>query len=70
MYIVNGRFDKDAVQGKATCDNVSVVDYVICSPSIFSYIDSFVVQYYDPTLSDIYCTVNTTLKQLDSHFSN
>ena len=39
MYMVNGQFDNDALQRKATCDNVSVVDYVICSPSIFSYID-------------------------------
>ena len=62
MYIVNGRFDNDALQGKATCDNVSVVDYVICSPSIFSYLDSFIVQYYDPMLSDIHCAVNTTFK--------
>ena len=59
MYIVNGQFDNDALQGKATCDNVSVVDYVICSPFIFSYIDSFIVQYHDPMLSDIHCAVNT-----------
>ena len=57
MYIVNGRFDNDSLQGKATCDNVSVVDYVICSQSTFSYIDNFIVQYYDPMLSDIYCAV-------------
>ena len=61
-HIVSGRLDNDALQGKATCDNVSVVDYVICSPSIFSYIDSFIVQYYDPMLSDIQCAVNTTFK--------
>ena len=35
MYIINGRFDNDALQGKATCDNVSVVDYVICSSTYF-----------------------------------
>ena len=66
MYIVNGRFDNDALQGKATCDNVRVVDYVICSPSIFSYIDSFIVQYYDPMLSDIHCAVNTTFEYKES----
>ena len=61
-HIVNGRFDNDALQGKATCDNVSVVDYVICSPSIFSHMNSFIVQYYDPMLSDIHCAVNTNFK--------
>ena len=66
MYIVNGRFDNDVLQGKAACDNVSVVDYVIFSPSIFSYINSFILQYYDPMLSDIHCAVNTTFKYKES----
>ena len=68
MYIVNGRFDNDALQGNATCNNVSAVDYVICSPFIFSYIDSFIVQYYDPMLSDIHCAVNTIFKYKESIF--
>ena len=66
MYIVNGQFDNDALQGKATCYNVSVLGYVICSPSIFTYTDSFIVQYYDPMLCDIHCAVNTTFKYKNS----
>ena len=29
-------------------------------------VDSFIVQYYDPMLSDIHCAVNTTFKYKES----
>ena len=38
MFIVNGRMGKDAQVGRPTCKNVSVVDYFICTPRLFSTI--------------------------------
>ena len=35
VCIVNGRLGEDANREKLTCNNVSLVDYFICSPLIF-----------------------------------
>ena len=62
MYIANGRIGMDAEKGKPTCKNVSVVDYLICSPAVFSYMTHFCIQDYDPMLSDIHCAVSVSFK--------
>ena len=41
VFIVNGRLGEDANRGKLTCNNVSLVDYFICSPLIFPTVSSF-----------------------------
>ena len=62
IFIVNGRLGEDANRGKLTCNNVSLVDYFICSPSIFPTASDFEVLDFDPLLSDIHCAVTLTLK--------
>ena len=61
MFIVNGRVGSDALIGKATCKNVSVVDYAICTPNVLTCINDFVVNDFDPMLSDVHCAVCLTL---------
>ena len=62
VFIVNGRLGEDANRGKLTCNNVSLVDYFICSPLIFSTVSNFEVLDFNPLLSDIHCAVILTLK--------
>ena len=62
VFIVNGRLDEDASQGKPTCNNVTLVDYFICSPLIVPTVSNFEVLDFDPLLSDIHCAVTLTLK--------
>ena len=62
IFIVNGRLSEDANRGKLTCNNVSLVDYFICSPSIFTTVSNFEVLDFGPLLSDIHCAVTLTLK--------
>ena len=62
VFIVNGRLGEDANRGKLTCNNVSLVDYFICSPLIFPTVSNFEVLDFDPLLSDIHCAVTLTLK--------
>ena len=62
VFIVNGRLGEDANRGELTCNNVSLVDYFICSPLIFPTVSNFEVLDFDPLLSDIHCAVTLTLK--------
>ena len=62
VFIVNGRLGEDANRGKLTCNNVSLIDYFICSPLIFPNVSNFDVLDFDPLLSDIHCAVTLTLK--------
>ena len=42
LFIANGRVSSDALIGKATCKNVSVVDYAVCSANVLKSItDSY-----------------------------
>ena len=70
VFIVNGRLGEDANRGKLTCNNVSLVDYFICSPSIFPIVSNFEVLDFDPLLSDIHCAVTLTLKHKCSNPRN
>ena len=62
MFIVNGRMGKDAQVGRPTCKNVSVVDYVIHTHSLFSTIVNFEVGDFNPMLSDVHNAVRPTLR--------
>ena len=61
MFIVNGRVGSDTPIGKATCENVSVVNYAICTPNVLSCMNDFYVNDFDPMLSDVHCAVCVTL---------
>ena len=61
MFIANGRVGADATQRKVTCKDVSLLDYVICSPTLLQHITEFNVNDYDPMLSDIHCAVIVSL---------
>jgi len=52
VHIVNGRIGKDLGCGKLTCNNASLVDYVIASPHLFTKITNFYVDTFDNFLSD------------------
>ena len=56
MLIVNGRVGADVTNGKVTCKDVSLVDYVICSPKLLQHVNES-----DPMLSDIHCAVTMSL---------
>ena len=66
MFIVNGRMGNDAQVGRPTCKNVSVVDYFICKPRLFSTIVNFEVEDFNPMLSDVHNAVRLTLRR-ESH---
>ena len=38
MVIANGRVGADATHGEVTCKDVSLVNYVICSPKLLQHI--------------------------------
>ena len=68
LIIVNGRLGYDKGIGKVTCSNSrgqSTVDYVICSPGIFRYIDEFKIHSmypesdHSPILFEIKCSERT-----------
>ena len=58
IFIVNGQIGKS----KWTCKNASVVDYCLASPSLFDNIYSFVIDTFDPMLSDVYSPLVCSLK--------
>ena len=72
MFIVNGRVGSDALIGKATCKNVSVVDYAICTTNVLTCINDFFVNDFDPMLSDVHCAVCLTLccENTDGNINN
>jgi hypothetical protein len=61
LLIVNGRVGDDAGIGKPTCKGVSVVDYVVASPALFSHITSFSVADFNECLSDVHCPLILSL---------
>jgi hypothetical protein len=62
VLICNGRVGDDAVHGKLTCKNASVVDYVIVSPCVFENICHFSVGGFDTCFSDVHCPLFFTLR--------
>ena len=62
MFICNGRLGEDACIGKNTCQDVSLIDYVIASPMCLPLFCSFDVIDYSPLYSDVHCPVEFSLK--------
>ena len=54
---------KDAQVGRPKYKNVSVVDYVICTPSLFLTIANFEVEDFNPMLSDVHSARRLTLRR-------
>jgi hypothetical protein len=55
MHIANGRCGKDQNIGSVTCKGVSLVDYIIMSPDLFSNVCGFEVLPFDCLFSDAHC---------------
>jgi len=60
LVIANGRSGKDRFIGKTTCDGVSLIDYVLCSPEILVKISEFQVLSFCNMLSDKHNPVSFT----------
>jgi hypothetical protein len=61
LYIANSRIGKDKkILVKKTCNDLSVVDYLIISANLFSVIKNFDVLDYDPLFSDVHCVLQFT----------
>jgi hypothetical protein len=57
LYIANSRIGKDKNIGKKTCNDLSVVDYLILSSNLFSVIKNFDALDYDTLFSDVHCAL-------------
>ena len=71
MLICNGRVGNDKHKGSYTCKNSSVVDYVICSPNMFEYVEDFEILEFSNLFSDAHYPLSLTLscQQLNSHLN-
>ena len=63
VLISNGRCGKDRMLGETTCNNVSTVDYVLCSPELICNIHKFEVLPFCKLLSDIHNPIQVSFKQ-------
>jgi hypothetical protein len=63
LCIANSRIDKDKNISKKTCNDLSVVDYLILSSNLFSVIKKFDVLDYDPLFSDVHCALYSSVFQ-------
>ena len=52
LIIANGRCGTDKISGSNTCDDISLIDYVLCSPRLFVNISEFQVLPFCSLLSD------------------
>ena len=66
LHIVNGRFGNDKGIGRVTCDNTSVVDYVIVSAELFPQIVDFNVDVMDKFLSDKHRAISIKFRCKDN----
>jgi exonuclease III len=68
ICIMNGRVGSDNGIGQTTCDDTSVVDYIISTLKIFPFIADFKVMDFDCNFSDKHCPLYLGLKVVDSSF--
>ena len=59
---MNGRVGRDALIGKATSKEVSLIDYAISSPKIFPVAKDFCVHNFNPIFSDIHSAMSLELE--------
>ena len=62
LCIVNGRIGRCIYNSQYTCKDSSVVDYFICSPSLFSKIQTLHVLDHSRLYSDAHCPVSLSLR--------
>ena len=69
LCIGNGRLGRDRSLVCKTCKGVTVVDYVILSPSLFPYVSEFEVLPFDPMISDAHSGVHFSFicNEIDLH---
>ncbi|MCW4343991.1 MAG: reverse transcriptase family protein [Candidatus Thiodiazotropha endolucinida] len=58
MLIVNGRIGRHIHNAKYTCKDKSVIDYYLCSPSLFDVIRDFNVLEFSSLYSDAHCPIS------------
>ena len=61
LIILNGRSFNDAPEGKFTCQESSVVDYILSSSKLILKVSHFEVEDFSPLLSDKHCIVTSTI---------
>ena len=66
VAIVNGRAGSDAITGKCTCKNVSVVDCALVSSDLFPLISDFAVLDFCELYSDVHCPIVLKLNLIEA----
>ena len=66
ICIVNGRSGSDKDIGKTTCNGKSVVDYIACTPNLFSSIHDFDILPFCGVVSDKHYGVEMRLSTINS----
>jgi exonuclease III len=64
ILILNGRTGQDQGIGELTCAEASTIDYMIASPSLHAHVEDFLVDEFDPLLSDKHRPIISKLKVL------
>jgi hypothetical protein len=70
ILILNGRTGQDKGVGQTTCAEASTIDYMIASPALHAHVEDFIVDDFDPLLSDKHRPVISKLKILQPIPSN
>ncbi len=70
LYVCNGRVGMDAVKGKTTSKDTSIIDYVVCSPAVLCNVLKFEVLEFDHLFSDIHCALSVCIEMYQAHASN
>ena len=66
MCIVNGRLGSDKNIGDTTCNDVSTIDYVICTPDLLPSLTDFTVHNFCSLLSDKHRPISVSLEMTKS----
>ena len=57
LLILNGRVGVDKLYGRCTCNDKSVVDYVLADTHLITLVSEFEVLDYEPVLSDVHSPI-------------
>ena len=69
VCMLNGRVSKDCI-GNTTCDNKSVVDYIMCSPKLFPFVNKFEIEVFNGNLSDKHNALSLAFHVIDEKIVN
>jgi len=71
LFILNGKIGSDKALGKVTCNNTSLVDYLIVSSDLFPFVSEFKVIDVDPLVSDVHNRLHLTFSTMSTiYFDN